>query len=81
MSLLRPRLSKPKAVVVIIFCFVFAYFSVLIGVANLLHPDVPAAYLAAHPWRNTIACVVAITIGVALAIVAVATIRGSILRG
>ena len=81
MSLLKLRLSKPKAVVAIIFCIVFAHFTVLLGVANLLHPDVPAAYLAAHPWRNTIACVVAITVGVALAIVAVATIRGSMLRG
>ena len=78
---LKIRLSMPRAVLLIISCSVFAFFCLLIGVANLWHPaaDVPAAYLAVHPWRGTIACIVAIAIGLVLVLVAVAGVRGSLL--
>ena len=53
----------PLAVLLVICCAALSSFFLLFGVANWLHPDVPAEYLAAHPWRNTLACIVVIAIG------------------
>jgi hypothetical protein len=78
MAFLKIRLSMPKAVLLVISCSVFAFCCLLIGVAELRHPDVPAAYLAVHPWRNTIGCIVTIAIGLVLVLVAVAGVRGSL---
>jgi hypothetical protein len=79
MAFLKIRLSTPKAVLLVVSCSFFAICCLLIGVAEWLDPDVPAAYLAAHPWRNTIGCVVAIAVGLAFLLVAVAAVRGSLL--
>lgn len=76
---LKIRLSMPKAILLVIFCSLVGFCCLLIGVAELQHPDVPAAYLAAHPWRNTIGCIVDIAIGLVLVLVAVAGVRGSLL--
>jgi Na+/pantothenate symporter len=76
---LKIRLSMPKAISLVMSCSVFAFFCLLIGVAELRHPDVPAAYLAAHPSRITIGCIVDILIGLVLVLVAVAGVRGSLL--
>ncbi len=61
------RLPKPLAVLLavpLIICLaVLAAFCLLFGVANLLHPDVPADFMAAHPWQNTLACMAVMAIG------------------
>lgn len=79
MAFMKIRLSVPKAILLVISCSVFAFCCLLIGVAEWRHPDVPAAYLAAHPWRNTVGCIIAIAIGLVLLLVAVAGVRGSLL--
>ena len=70
------RISTPVAFLVVIFAALLAPFLLVFGVANLIHPDVPEAYLA----QNTAVCIVFSVLGLTLIPVAIAVYRGSILR-
>jgi hypothetical protein len=77
---MRIQLPKPLAVALAFCCSVPAAFCLLFGVAEWLHPDVPAEYMAAYPWRNTVACMVVIAIGLFFLALALVTVRGAFFR-
>ena len=68
------RISPPVAVLIFIFSVVSAPLLLFVGVAELIHPDVPEAYL----FQNAVVCLTAIVLGVALPFVAVSVYLGSI---
>jgi hypothetical protein len=51
-------------------------FLLLFGVANLIKPDVPDAYLIQNTWFCFLAC----SIGIAFLLLAIASIRGIVLK-
>jgi hypothetical protein len=72
MAFLEIRSSTAISVVIIIFGLFFSGLLLLFGIANLITPDVSDDYLT----QNTVACLVACSIGVILLLVAIATFRG-----
>jgi hypothetical protein len=58
-------------VVIILVCLLLAGFLLLFGVANLIHPEVPEAYLT----QNTLVCAGVCTLGLVLLVIAVVGIR------
>jgi len=72
MAFLEIRTSKAISVVIIILGLFFSGIILLFGIANLINPDVSDDYLT----QNTVASLVACSIGVTLLLVAIATFRG-----
>jgi membrane protein implicated in regulation of membrane protease activity len=70
------RTSTPVGVVIIILALALTAFLLLFGVANLIHPDVPDAYLT----ENTLVCLAVCGLGVAALLVAIAVFRGILLK-
>lgn len=72
MAFLEIRTSAAMNVVIISLGLLLAGFLLLMGVANLIHPDVPAAYLS----ENTVVCLVICGISLVPLLVVIAAIRG-----
>ena len=72
MAFLKLHTSKTLSVILIIVGLLFSGFFLLFGVANLINPDVSDEYLT----QNTIACLVACSIGLGFLLLAIATLRG-----
>lgn len=72
MAFLEIRTSTPISVVIIIVGVIISGLSLLFGIANLINPDVPEAYLT----QNTKVCLVVCSIGVIFLLLAIAAFRG-----
>jgi len=72
MAFLKIRTSTTLSVILIIVGLLFSGFFLLFGVANLINPEVSDGDLT----QNTIACLVACSIGLAFLLLAIATFRG-----
>ena len=76
MAFLEIRASTMMNVVTIIFGLLLTGFLLLFGVANLINPDVPDAYLA----QNTRTCLLVCCISVLPLLLAIAAFRGILHR-
>jgi len=76
MAFLEIRCSIFINVFLIILGLFLAGFLLLFGVANLIHPDVPEAYLK----QNTITCLVICCISILPLLLSVAAFRGLLLK-
>ena len=72
MAFLEIRTSTTISVVIIIVGVIVSGFLLLFGVANLINPDVPEAYLT----QNTKVCLVVCCVGVIFLLLAIAAFRG-----
>ena len=72
MAFLQIRTSEIPGVILIIVGLLFSGFFLLFGVANLINPEVADDDLT----QNTIACLVACTIGLLFLLLAIASLRG-----
>jgi hypothetical protein len=72
MTSLGIRILKVINIAIIIIGVVVGGFLLLFGVANLVNPDVPDAYLP----RNTKVCLVVCIIGILFLLLAIAAFRG-----
>lgn len=71
-AFLEIRAHPVVNVVLIILALPIAGFLLLMGVANLIHPDVSDKYL----FMNTVMCLLVCAIGMGLLVMAVAAFRG-----
>lgn len=76
MSFLKIRTSTTMSVILIIVGILFSGFFFLFGVANLINPEVSEDYLT----QNTIACLVACSIGLGFLLLAIAALRGLLFK-
>jgi hypothetical protein len=76
MAFLEIRTTKIINVAILIVGLLVSGFLLLFGVANLANPDVPDAYLK----QNTKVCLVVCIIGVVFLLIAIAALRGILLR-
>ena len=76
MAFLEIRHSILINVIIIIVGLLSMGFLLLMGVANLINPDVSDAYLE----QNTVACLVTCSISIAPLLVAIAAFRGILHR-
>ena len=72
MSFLKIRTSIVTSALITIMGVIGGGIFLLFGVANLINPDVPEAYLT----QNTIVCLVACSIGLVFILLAITTLRG-----
>lgn len=70
------RNSTLANVALIVICLLLAAPLLMIGIGELVHPDVPESYFA----QNTAICLGLCGLGVALLWVAIAVYRGMLLR-
>ena len=76
MAFLEIRTSTLINVVIIIFALLLTGFLLLMGITNLINPDVPDAYLA----QNTRTCLLICCISVLPLLLAIAAYRGILHR-
>jgi len=76
MAFLEIRTSTIINLAIFIVGLLISGFLLLFGVANFINPDVPEAYLK----QNTKICLLVCIIGVAFLLLAVAALRGILLR-
>lgn len=76
MAFLEIRTTTIINVAILIVGLLVSGFLLLFGVANLINPDVPDAYLK----QNTKVCLVVCIIGVVFLLLAIAAFRGILLR-
>ena len=76
MAFLEIRTSTSISVIILIVGLLVSGFLLLSGVANLINPDVPNAYLA----QNTKVCLAVCSIGVVFLLLAIAAFRGILLK-
>ncbi len=76
MAFLEIRSSTLTNLAIIIVGLLISGFLLLFGVANLINPDVPDAYLK----QNTKVCLLVCIIGIVFLLLAVAAFRGILLR-
>ena len=76
MAFLETRISTAISVVIIILGVIVGGFLLLMGVANLINPDVPDVYLR----QNTKVCLVVCGIGVLFLLSAVAAFLGILFK-
>jgi hypothetical protein len=74
MNFPKLRLSTPVAILLILFAVLLGPLFFYFGLMNLIHPDVPAAYLT----QNTVVCLALIAAGPGLLFLAVAAYLGSL---
>ena len=72
MKFLIIKTSNLINIVIIVASLFISGFFLLFGIANLINPDVPDAYLL----QNTIVCIVVCSIGVSFLFLAFASFRG-----
>ena len=76
MAFLKIRINNAINVIIMIAGLVISGLLLLLGVANLIHPDVPEAYYA----QNTKVCLIVCGIGMIFLLLAIAAFRGILLR-
>jgi len=76
MAFLQFRFSITINVIIFIKGLIIGGFLLLFGVANLINPDVPDAYLA----QNTKICLLVCSLGVIFFLLSIAALRGIILK-
>lgn len=76
MAFLEIRTSTFINAIIIIFGLLLTGFLLLMGIANLINPDVPDAYLA----QNTRTCLLICSISVLPLLLAIAAFRGILHR-
>lgn len=76
MAFLEIRTSTAISIIIIIVGLLVSGFLLLFGVANLINPDVPDAYLT----QNTVVCLVVCSIGVIFLLLAIAALRGILIK-
>ncbi len=76
MAFLEIRTSTIINLVILTIGLLVSGFLLLFGVANLINPDVPEAYLK----QNTKVCLLVCFIGVVFLLLAIAALRGILLR-
>jgi uncharacterized membrane protein YbhN (UPF0104 family) len=76
MACLEIRTSTIINVIILIVGLLVSGFLLLFGVANLINPDVPDAYLK----QNTKVCLLVCIIGVVFLLLAIAAFRGILLK-
>lgn len=76
MSFLVLRTSVFVNVIIIVVGILVSGFLLLFGIANLINPDVPDAYLT----QNTMICLLVSCIGIAFLLLAIASFRGIVLK-
>jgi len=76
MSFLVLRTSVFVNVIIIIVGLLVSGILLLFGIANLIHPDVPDAYLT----QNTLISLLVSCIGIAFLLLAIASFRGIVLK-
>jgi len=76
MAFLEIRTSTITNLAILIVGLLISGFLLLFGVANLINPDVPDAYLK----QNTKVCLLVCIIGVVFLLLAIAALRGILLR-
>lgn len=76
MSFLVIRSSVFINVIIIIVGLLVSGLLLLFGIANLINPDVPDAYLT----QNTMICILVSSIGIAFLLLAIASFRGIVLK-
>ena len=76
MAFLEIRTSILTNVIIIILGLLFMGFLLLMGIANLINPDVPDAHLK----ENTVACIVTCFISLGPLLAAIAAFRGILHR-
>jgi len=72
MAFLEIRTSNVINVIILIIGLLVSGFLLLFGVANLINPDVPDAYLK----QNTKVCLMVCSLGVVFLLLAIAAFRG-----
>jgi len=70
------RLSNVIYLIILIIGLLVSGFLLLFGVANLINPDVPDAYLK----QNTKVCLMVCSLGVVLLLLSVAAFRGILIK-
>lgn len=70
------RTSVIINVIILIISLNVSGFLLLFGIANLIKPDVPDAYMTQNTWICFLVC----SIGIAFLLLAVASIRGIVLK-
>jgi hypothetical protein len=76
MAFLEIRASIAINIIILTVGLLVSGFLLLFGVANLINPDVPDAYLA----QNTKVCLVVCSIGVVFLLLAIAALRGLLIK-
>ena len=76
MAFLEIRNSTITNLAILIVGLLISGFLLLFGVANLINPDVPDAYLK----QNTKICLLVCIIGLVFLLLAIAALRGILLR-
>jgi len=76
MAFLEIRTSTTTNLAILIVGLLISGFLLLFGVANLINPDVPDAYLK----QNSKTCLLVCIIGVVFLLLAISALRGILLR-